>query len=125
MSSGLRSSARPSPARDGARRPKPAKEPMMAGQSPVLVSAVRTPIGRFLGALSSLTAPQLGAIAIREAVQRAGVPVDQIDEVIMGNVVSAGVAHTPPRQAGLHGGVPDDVPAVTINKVCGSGPKAG
>ncbi len=80
----------------------------MAGQSPILVSAVRTPIGRFLGALSSLTAPQLGAIAIREAVQRAGVPVDQIDEVM----------------AALHGGIPDAVPAVTINKVCGSGLKA-
>src|SRR5258706_5241701 len=98
---------------------------MMAGQSPVLVSAVRTPIGRFLGALSSLTAPQLGAIAIREAVQRAGVPVDQIDEVIMGNVVSAGVGQAPARQAALHGGIPDDVPAVTINKACGSGLKAG
>jgi acetyl-CoA C-acetyltransferase len=97
---------------------------MMAGQYPVLVSAVRTPIGRFLGALSSLTAPQLGAIAIREAVQRAGVPVDQIDEVIMGNVVSAGVGQAPARQAALHGGIPDDVPAVTINKVCGSGLKA-
>jgi acetyl-CoA C-acetyltransferase len=97
---------------------------MMAGQSPVLVSAVRTPIGRFLGALSSLTAPQLGAIAIREAVQRAGVLVDQIDEVIMGNVVSAGVGQAPARQAALHGGIPDDVPAVTINKVCGSGLKA-
>src|SRR5258708_844231 len=97
---------------------------MMAGQSPVLVSAVRTPIGRFLGALSSLTAPQLGAIAIREAVQRAGVPVDQIDEVIMGNVVSAGAGRAPARQAALYGGIPDDVPAVTINKVCGSGLKA-
>jgi acetyl-CoA C-acetyltransferase len=97
---------------------------MMAGQYPVLVSAVRTPIGRFLGALSSLTAPQLGAIAIREAVQRAGVPVDQIDEVIMGNVVSAGVGQAPARQAALHGGIPDDVPSVTINKVCGSGLKA-
>ena len=96
----------------------------MAGQSPVLVSAVRTPIGRFLGALSSLTAPQLGAIAIREAVQRAGISVDQIDEVIMGNVVSAGVGQAPARQAALHGGIPDDVPAVTINKVCGSGLKA-
>ncbi len=96
----------------------------MAGQSPILVSAVRTPIGRFLGALSSLTAPQLGAIAIREAVQRAGVPVDQIDEVIMGNVVSAGVGQAPARQAALHGGIPDAVPAVTINKVCGSGLKA-
>src|SRR5258706_595810 len=86
---------------------------MMAGQSPLLFSAARTP-----------TSPQLGAIAIREAVQRAGVPVDQIDEVIMGNVVSAGVGQAPARQAALHGGIPDDVPAVTINKVCGSGLKA-
>src|SRR5258708_33585060 len=113
------------PEDDGAGRPKAAKEPMRAGQSPVLVSAVRTPIGRFLGALSSLTAPQLGAIAIREAVQRAGVPVDQIDEVIMGNVVSAGVGQAPARQAALHGGIPDDVTAVTINKGCGSRLNAG
>ncbi len=96
----------------------------MADNDPVLVSAVRTPIGRFLGALSSLTAPQLGAIAIREAVQRAGIPVDQIDEVIMGNVVSAGVGQAPVRQAALRGGIPDDVPGFTINKVCGSGLKA-
>ena len=96
----------------------------MADRDPVLVSAVRTPIGRFLGGLSPLSAPQLGAIAIREAVQRAGIPVGQIDEVIMGNVVSAGIGQAPARQAGLHGGIPDDVPAVTINKVCGSGLKA-
>ena len=96
----------------------------MADHDPVLVSAVRTPIGRFLGSLSPLTAPQLGAIAIQEAIRRAGIPVDQIDEVIMGNVVSAGVGQAPARQAALHGGVPDDVPAVTINKVCGSGLKA-
>src|SRR5260221_2222947 len=91
---------------------------MMAGQSPVLVSAVRTPIGRFLGALSSLTAPQLGAIAIREAVQRAGVPVDQIDEVIMGNVVSAGVGQAPPPQAAPPGGVPRRGPALHLNQRC-------
>ncbi len=95
----------------------------MADHDPVLVSAVRTPIGRFLGALSPLTAPQLGAIAIEEAIRRAGIPVDQIDEVIMGNVVSAGVGQAPARQAAM-AGVPDDVPAVTINKVCGSGLKA-
>jgi acetyl-CoA C-acetyltransferase len=92
--------------------------------SPVLVSAVRTPIGRFLGALSSLTAPQLGAIAIREAVKRAGIPLERVDEVIMGNVVSAGVGQAPARQAAIAAGVPDDVPGVTINKVCGSGLKA-
>src|SRR5215472_7684356 len=92
--------------------------------SPVLVSAVRTPIGRFLGALSSLTAPQLGAIAIREAVKRAGIPLERVDEVIMGNVVSAGVGQAPARQAAIAAGMPDDVPGVTINKVCGSGLKA-
>ena len=71
----------------------------MADHDPVLVSAVRTPIGRFLGTLSPLTAPQLGAIAIEEAIRRAGISVDQIDEVIMGNVVSAGVGQAPARQA--------------------------
>ncbi|WIG61867.1 MAG: thiolase family protein [Ktedonobacterales bacterium] len=96
----------------------------MAEHDPVLVSAVRTPIGRFLGALSPLSATALGAIAIREALQRAGAPVEQIDEVIMGNVVTAGEGQAPARQAALHGGIPDDVPAVTINKVCGSGLKA-
>src|SRR5271165_3936139 len=96
----------------------------MADHDPVLVSAVRTPIGRFLGALSSLSAPELGAVAIREAVARAGIPVEQIDEVIMGNVVSAGIGQAPVRQAALRGGIPDDVPGVTINKVCGSGLKA-
>jgi acetyl-CoA C-acetyltransferase len=101
-----------------------AKELFVADRDPVLVSAVRTPIGRFLGALAPLSAPQLGAIAIREAVKRAGIPVDQIDEVIMGHVVSAGVGQAPARQAALGGGIPDDVPAVTINKVCGSGLKA-
>ena len=96
----------------------------MADHDPVILSAVRTPIGRFLGALSSLNATQLGSIAIREAIKRANVPVEQIDEVIMGNVVTAGEGQAPARQAALHGGVPEDVPAVTINKVCGSGLKA-
>jgi acetyl-CoA C-acetyltransferase len=96
----------------------------MADRDPVLVSAVRTPIGRFLGSLSSLNATQLGSIAIRAAVERAGVPVDQIEEVIMGNVVTAGEGQAPARQAALHAGIPDDVPAVTINQVCGSGLKA-
>jgi acetyl-CoA C-acetyltransferase len=101
-----------------------AEELFVTDHDPVLISAVRTPIGRFLGALAPLSAPQLGAIAIREAVKRAGIPVDQIDEVIMGHVVSAGVGQAPARQAALGGGIPDDVPAVTINKVCGSGLKA-
>ncbi len=96
----------------------------MADHDPVILSAVRTPIGRFLGALSPLTATELGALAIREAVKRAQVPVEQVDEVIMGNVVAAGEGQAPARQAALHGGIPEDVPAVTVNKVCGSGLKA-
>src|SRR5262249_36574062 len=101
-----------------------AKEPRMADRDPVILSAVRTPIGRFLGALSPLSATQLGAIAIREAVKRANAPSERVDEVIMGNVVTAGEGQAPARQAALHGGIADDVPAVTINKVCGSGLKA-
>ncbi|HEV2237735.1 MAG TPA: acetyl-CoA C-acetyltransferase [Ktedonobacterales bacterium] len=96
----------------------------MADRDPVIVSAVRTPTGRFLGGLSSLSATQLGGHAIRAALERAGVPLERIDEVLMGNVVSAGEGQAPARQAALNGGVPDDVPAVTINKVCGSGLKA-
>ncbi len=96
----------------------------MDDHDPVILSAVRTPIGRFLGALSPLSATELGAIAIREAVKRASAPVDRVDEVIMGNVVTAGEGQAPARQAALHGGIPDDVPSVTINKVCGSGLKA-
>ncbi|HUY77994.1 MAG TPA: acetyl-CoA C-acetyltransferase [Ktedonobacterales bacterium] len=96
----------------------------MADRDPVLVSATRTPTGRFLGALSSLTATELGALVIREAVRRAGAPVERIDEVIMGNVVSAGEGQAPARQAALHAGLPDTIPAFTVNKVCGSGLKA-
>jgi acetyl-CoA C-acetyltransferase len=95
-----------------------------ANRSPVLVSAVRTPIGRFLGGLSSLSATDLGALAIRAAVERAGIDTRDLDEVIMGNVVTAGEGQAPARQAAIRGGIPDDVPAVTINKVCGSGLKA-
>ena len=91
---------------------------------PVIVGAARTPTGKFLGGLADFTAPQLGAIVIREAVRRAGVDPAAIDEVIMGNVVSAGVGQAPARQAAIHAGLPDDIPAVTINKVCGSGLKA-
>jgi acetyl-CoA C-acetyltransferase len=97
---------------------------MMADRDPVIVSAVRTPTGRFLGGLASLSATQLGGRAIRAALERAGVPLERIDEVLMGNVVSAGEGQAPARQAALNGGVPEDVPAVTINKVCGSGLKA-
>ncbi|MCI0406197.1 MAG: acetyl-CoA C-acyltransferase, partial [candidate division Zixibacteria bacterium] len=94
-------------------------------KTPVILSACRTPIGNFLGGLSGYTAPQLGAIAIREAVKRAGIPKpEEIDEVIMGNVVQAGEGQAPGRQAAVHSGVPTSVPAMTINKVCGSGLKA-
>jgi acetyl-CoA C-acetyltransferase len=90
----------------------------------VIVSAARTPIGKFLGALSSLSAPELGAVAIRAAIERSGVPMSDIDEVIMGNVVQGGVGQAPARQAMLKAGVPATVSAVTVNKVCGSGLKA-
>src|SRR6185369_5126099 len=90
----------------------------------VIISAVRTPIGKFQGALKSITAPQLGSIVVRNAVERAGLFPDQIDEVIMGNVVSAGLGQNPARQAALRGGLLPDVAAMTINKVCGSGLKA-
>lgn len=100
------------------------KEPMMAEEQPVLISAVRTPVGRFLGSLASLSATDLGALAIKEAVKRANIPTDRLDEVIMGNVVSAGEGQAPARQAAIRAGLPDDIPAVTINKVCGSGLKA-
>ena len=90
----------------------------------VIVSAARTPIGKFLGGLSSLSAPELGAIAIRAAVQRAGVDMQDIEEVIMGNVIQGGVGQAPARQAALKSGVPATVSAMTINKVCGSGLKA-
>jgi len=90
----------------------------------VILSAARTPTGRFLGALKSLTAPELGAIVVREAVARAGVAPEAIDECILGNVVSAGLGQAPARQAALHAGLPETVGALTINKVCGSGLKA-
>ncbi|HEX6599616.1 MAG TPA: acetyl-CoA C-acetyltransferase [Gemmatimonadaceae bacterium] len=93
-------------------------------RTPVIVSAARTPIGKFLGALSSLSAPELGAVAIRAAVERSGVPMSDIEEVIMGNVVQGGVGQAPARQAMLKAGVPSTVSAVTVNKVCGSGLKA-
>jgi len=95
-----------------------------AARTPVIVSAARTPIGRFLGGLASLSAPELGAIAIRAAVERAGVDPAALQEVIMGNVVQGGVGQAPARQAAIKAGVPPTVSAVTINKVCGSGLKA-
>ena len=91
---------------------------------PVIVAAQRTPIGKFLGGLSTLSAPELGAIAIKAAVERAGISLDDINEVIMGNVVQGGVGQAPARQAMLRAGIPSSVSAMTINKVCGSGLKA-
>ena len=93
-------------------------------RTPVIVSAVRTPSGKFLGSLKSLQAPQLGAIAVREAVARAGVDPVAVEECIMGNVLSAGAGQAPARQAALIGGLSNEVAALTINKVCGSGLKA-
>ncbi len=93
-------------------------------RQPVIVSAARTPIGKFLGALSTLSAPDLGAIAIKGALQRSGVPIEDVQEVIMGNVVQGGVGQAPARQASLKAGLPPTVSALTINKVCGSGLKA-
>jgi acetyl-CoA C-acetyltransferase len=90
----------------------------------ILKGGARTPIGRFLGGLSGFSAPELGAIAVRAAVARAGIDVNDVDEVIMGNVVTAGGGQAPARQAAVHGGVPATVPALTVNKVCGSGLKA-
>jgi acetyl-CoA C-acetyltransferase len=93
-------------------------------ETPVILSAVRTPIGKFLGGLAPLTAPELGARVVKEAARRAGVDSNQIDEVIMGNVLQAGVGQNPARQAALGAGVDAHVAAMTINKVCGSGLKA-
>ena len=90
----------------------------------VILSAVRTPTGKFMGTLKGFTAPQLGAIVVREAVRRAGMAPESVDEVILGNVVSAGLGQAPARQAAIRGGLPPSVGALTINKVCGSGLKA-
>jgi acetyl-CoA C-acetyltransferase len=90
----------------------------------VIISAVRTPTGKFLGALKDFTAPQLGALVVREAVARAGIEPASVDECIMGNVIQAGNGQNPARQAALNGGLADHVAALTINKVCGSGLKA-
>jgi acetyl-CoA C-acetyltransferase len=89
-----------------------------------IVSAARTPIGTFLGSLSSLRAPELGAIAIKGALSRAKLGADAIQEVFMGNVLSAGIGQAPARQAAIYGGIPNTVPATTVSKVCGSGLQA-
>src|ERR1700737_2713627 len=93
-------------------------------RTPVIVGAARTPIGKFLGALSPLTAPELGAVAIREALKRSKVPAEDVQEVIMGHVIQGGAGQAPARQAALKAGLPATVSAVTVNKVCGSGLKA-
>src|ERR1043165_8832250 len=90
----------------------------------VIASAARTPMGVFLGALKPLTAPQLGAAAIRAAVERSGIDPNEVDEVIMGNVLPAGLGQAPARQAARGAGLPDSAGCTTINKVCGSGMKA-
>src|SRR5436309_4703234 len=96
----------------------------MAGSTDVvIISGCRTPIGKFQGSLSEVSAPQLGAIVVREAVKRANVDPKLVDECIMGNVVSAGLGQNPARQAAIFGGLPPEVGAMTVNKVCGSGLK--
>ncbi|HEV2729520.1 MAG TPA: acetyl-CoA C-acetyltransferase [Terriglobales bacterium] len=97
---------------------------MAASDDVVIISACRTPVGKFQGSLSDLSAPQLGAIVVREAVKRAKLDPKQVDECIMGNVVSAGLGQNPARQAAIFGGLPPEVGAMTVNKVCGSGLKA-
>src|SRR3982751_3429428 len=97
---------------------------MAAFDDVVIISGVRTPVGKFQGSLSDFTAPQLGAAVVREAVKRAAIDPKQVDECIMGNVVSAGLGQNPARQAAIFGGLPPEVAALTINKVCGSGLKA-
>jgi len=92
--------------------------------TPVILSACRTPVGRYLGGLSPLTAPALGAIVIREAIRRAGIEAAAIHEVVMGHVLQGGTGQAPARQAMIHAGIAGAVPALTINKVCGSGLKA-
>ena len=97
---------------------------MSDATTPVILSACRTPIGRFLGGISSLPAPKLGALVVREAVRRAGVSDETVDEVILGNVLQGGVGQAPARQAAIHSGLPGTIPSLTVNKVCGSGLKA-
>src|SRR5271163_1652073 len=89
-----------------------------------LLSAVRTPIGKYLGSLADVSAPELGGLCVAEALRRAKAPVESVDEVIMGNVLQAGLGQNPARQAALKGGLDPRVAAMTINKVCGSGLKA-
>src|SRR6516165_1981298 len=96
----------------------------MAGREVVIVGAARTPMGAFLGSLASVPAPMLGAVAIRAALARAGVGPESVDEVVLGNVLQAGVGQAPARQAAIFAGLPEKTPCWTLNKVCGSGLKA-
>src|ERR1044071_6669290 len=98
---------------------------MSDNKQAVIISAVRTPTGKFQGALKGFTAPDLAAVAIKAAVERAGVKSEDINEVIMGCVVQAGISQAPARQAALKAGLPPEVSALTINMVCGSGVSAG
>src|SRR3954447_26425007 len=100
----------------------PIEEPNMT--EALILSALRTPIGKFLGALTDVPAPQLGAVAIREALKRANAPAERIDEVIVGNVLQAGLGQNPARQAALKAGLPDTIAAYTVNKACGSALRA-
>src|SRR5688500_10427749 len=90
----------------------------------VIVAAARTPIGSFLGGLSAIAAPRLGAVAIKEALGRAKIDPAEVDQVIMGNVLQAGLGQAPARQAGIYAGVPKSAGAITVHKVCGSGLRA-
>src|SRR5215471_9155587 len=90
----------------------------------VILSAARTPVGTFLGKLSSISAPALGSAAVRGALAKAGVQPDQVEQVILGNVLQAGIGQAPARQASLGAGIPDSVPCITLHKVCGSGMRA-
>src|SRR5881296_55839 len=92
--------------------------------TPVILSACRTPVGKYLGGLAPLPAPRLGAVVLREAVRRAGIEPGGVEEVIMGHVLQGGVGQAPARQAAIHAGLPGIIPALTVNKVCGSGLKA-
>src|SRR5258705_13480506 len=96
----------------------------MGTTDPVILSGCRTAIGTFGGALKDVAAPELGALVVREAVRRASVRPDQVDEVILGCILQAGLGMNPARQASIRAGIPDSVPAHTVNKVCGSGLKA-
>src|SRR5438477_9478492 len=97
---------------------------MLSADDVVIIAGVRTPIGKFQGSLSDVSAPKLGALVVREAVKRAGIDPAAVNECIMGNVVSAGLGQNPARQAAIYGGLPPSVGAMTVNKVCGSGLKS-